>query len=195
MALGASAEPAVSGAISGGNWQRERPQARQQAESSMRKILVMIPAGEVYDHDTVSVGTRPTIPSVIDQYHNIGDAFVHDSSLKLLDYIKFRYSRSAGQPGGHRPVQRRIRLLLFARIELPESLDGLVERSQCAEKAEDPGNRFRHRRTSALLRAAHPLGRDEASDAGHRGSLDDARRARNLRGPNFSGPSASKTSG
>lgn len=86
MALGASAEPAVSGAISDGNRQRERPQARQQAESSMRKILVMIPAGEVYDHDCVRWYKAHDTQRCIDQYHNIGDAFVHDSSLKLLDY-------------------------------------------------------------------------------------------------------------
>lgn len=49
----------------------------------MRKILVMIPAGEVYNHDCVR---WYDLPGSIEHYHNIGDAFVHDSSLKLLDY-------------------------------------------------------------------------------------------------------------
>lgn len=52
----------------------------------MRKILVMIPAGEVYDHDCVRWYKASDIQRNIDHYHNIGDAFVHDSSLKLLDY-------------------------------------------------------------------------------------------------------------
>lgn len=52
----------------------------------MRKILVMIPAGEVYNHDCVRWYKAHDTQHSIDQYHNIGDAFVHDSSLKLLDY-------------------------------------------------------------------------------------------------------------
>ena len=52
----------------------------------MRKILVMIPAGEVYDHDCVRWYRAHDVQRSIDRYHNIGDAFVHDSSLKLLDY-------------------------------------------------------------------------------------------------------------
>lgn len=52
----------------------------------MRKILVMIPAGEMYDHDCVRWYKAHDVQRSIDSYHNIGDAFVHDSSLKLLDY-------------------------------------------------------------------------------------------------------------
>ncbi len=52
----------------------------------MRKILVMIPAGEVYDHDCVRWYRAHDVQRSINKYHNIGDAFVHDSSLKLLDY-------------------------------------------------------------------------------------------------------------
>jgi hypothetical protein len=52
----------------------------------MRKILVMIPAGETYDHDCVRWYRAADVQRSIDSYHNIGDAFVHDSSLKLLDY-------------------------------------------------------------------------------------------------------------
>ena len=54
----------------------------------MRKILVMIPAGEMYDHDCVRWYRAHDVQRSIDHYHNIGDAFVHDSSLKLLDYDK-----------------------------------------------------------------------------------------------------------
>lgn len=54
----------------------------------MRKILVMIPAGETYDHDCVRWYRAHDVQRSIDHYHNIGDAFVHDSSLKLLDYDK-----------------------------------------------------------------------------------------------------------
>jgi hypothetical protein len=52
----------------------------------MRKILVMIPAGETYDHDCVRWYQAHNVQRSIEHYHNIGDAFVHDSSLKLLDY-------------------------------------------------------------------------------------------------------------
>ena len=66
----------------------------------MRKILVMIPAGEVYDHDCVRWYKAHDTQRCIDQYHNIGDAFVHDSSLKLLDYDQVSVLRSA------RPTRR-----------------------------------------------------------------------------------------
>ena len=52
----------------------------------MRKILVMIPAGEMYDHDCVRWYRAHDVQRSINHYHNIGDAFVHDSSLKLLAY-------------------------------------------------------------------------------------------------------------
>ena len=55
-------------------------------EETMRKILVMIPAGETYDHDCVRWYQAHDVQRSIEHYHNIGDAFVHDSSLKLLDY-------------------------------------------------------------------------------------------------------------
>lgn len=48
----------------------------------------MIPSGEVYDHDNVRWYRYKDIQSHINQYHNIGDAFVYDSSLKLLNFDK-----------------------------------------------------------------------------------------------------------
>lgn len=52
----------------------------------MRKILIMISAGEIYDHDCVRWYRAHDIQRWIEHYHNIGDAFVLDSSLKLLDF-------------------------------------------------------------------------------------------------------------
>ena len=52
----------------------------------MTAVLVMIPAGEVYDHDCVRWYNHRNVQRSINHYHNIGDAFVHDSSLKLLNY-------------------------------------------------------------------------------------------------------------
>ena len=52
----------------------------------MRKILVMIPAGEVYDRDCTRWYHWDDRQQTIAHYHNIGDSFVFDSSLKLLDY-------------------------------------------------------------------------------------------------------------
>ena len=52
----------------------------------MANILVMIPSGEVYDHDCVRWYSYKDIQRSINHYHNIGDAFVYDSSLKLLTY-------------------------------------------------------------------------------------------------------------
>ena len=54
----------------------------------MAKILVMIPSGEVYNHDCVRWYEYQQVQKHIDHYHNIGDAFVFDSSLKLLNYDK-----------------------------------------------------------------------------------------------------------
>jgi hypothetical protein len=51
-----------------------------------RKILVISPSGEVYDHNCVRWYSRSSFAHKPDHYHNIGDAFVFDSSLKLLDY-------------------------------------------------------------------------------------------------------------
>src|SRR5262245_16844568 len=52
----------------------------------MTNVVVMSPAGEVYDHDCVRWYDAQNIQRSIDHYHNIGDAFVYDSSLKLLDF-------------------------------------------------------------------------------------------------------------
>ncbi len=54
----------------------------------MARILVMIPSGEVYDHDNVRWYKYQDIQRSINRYHNIGDAFVYDSSLKLMNFDK-----------------------------------------------------------------------------------------------------------
>ena len=54
----------------------------------MKSILVISPSGEVYDHDNVRWYNYRDIQRSISHYHNIGDAFVFDSSLKLLNYDK-----------------------------------------------------------------------------------------------------------
>lgn len=52
----------------------------------MPNILVMIPSGEVYDHDCVRWYNYKDVQGNLNHYHNIGDAFVFDSSLKLLNF-------------------------------------------------------------------------------------------------------------
>ena len=52
----------------------------------MARILVISPSGEVYDHDNVRRYRHSQLQSHINHYHNIGDAFVFDSSLKLLNF-------------------------------------------------------------------------------------------------------------
>ncbi len=47
-------------------------------------ILVISPSGQVYDHDNVR--WYADFVNSIEHYHNIGDAFVFDSSLKLLEF-------------------------------------------------------------------------------------------------------------
>lgn len=54
----------------------------------MARALVMIPSGEVYDHDCVRWYSYQDVQRNINGYHNIGDAFVYDSSLKLLNFEK-----------------------------------------------------------------------------------------------------------
>ena len=52
----------------------------------MAKILIISPSGEVYDHDCVRWYSHLNFAVAPDHYHNIGDAFVYDSSLKLLHF-------------------------------------------------------------------------------------------------------------
>ena len=56
------------------------------SKTSPKKILVISPSGEVYDHDCVRWYSSMSFAKAPDHYHNIGDAFVFDSSLKLLNY-------------------------------------------------------------------------------------------------------------
>jgi hypothetical protein len=55
-------------------------------DTFMTKILVISPSGEVYDHDCVRWYSALSFAREPNHYHNIGDAFVFDSSLKLLNY-------------------------------------------------------------------------------------------------------------
>jgi hypothetical protein len=52
----------------------------------MKRILVISPSGEVYDHDCVCWYDHKNVQANLHHYHNIGDAFVFDSSLKLLNF-------------------------------------------------------------------------------------------------------------
>ena len=54
----------------------------------MKRVLVISPSGEVYDHDNVRWYNYKDVQRSINHYHNIGDAFVFDSSLKLLNFSK-----------------------------------------------------------------------------------------------------------
>ncbi|WP_029061284.1 polysaccharide pyruvyl transferase family protein [Labrenzia sp. DG1229] len=56
----------------------------------MPRVLVMIPSGEVYNHDSVRWYRYQDVQRSINHYHNIGDAFVFDSTLKLLNFTKIR---------------------------------------------------------------------------------------------------------
>jgi Polysaccharide pyruvyl transferase len=64
----------------------ESPMAPLASPASERlpNILVISPSGEVYDHDCVRWYSKS--PNHIERYHNIGDAFVFDSALKLLKF-------------------------------------------------------------------------------------------------------------
>jgi Polysaccharide pyruvyl transferase len=53
----------------------------------MKKILVMIPApGEVYDRNCVRAYDYKNAETNAQKYYNMGDLFVYDSSLKLLEF-------------------------------------------------------------------------------------------------------------
>jgi hypothetical protein len=52
----------------------------------MKKVLVISPSGEVYNHDCVRWYSDVGFDTHPDHYHNIGDAFVFDSSLKLMQF-------------------------------------------------------------------------------------------------------------
>lgn len=50
-----------------------------------KKILVISPAGAVYDHDNVKWYNFPK-EKIVGDYFNIGDMIVYDSTLKMLDF-------------------------------------------------------------------------------------------------------------
>jgi Polysaccharide pyruvyl transferase len=52
----------------------------------LARILVISPSGEVYDHDNVRWYQHADTQRSIGHYHNSGDMFVFDSSLKLLKF-------------------------------------------------------------------------------------------------------------
>jgi hypothetical protein len=56
----------------------------------MTKILAMFPSGEVHDRDCVRWYSDLGFATHPDHYHNIGDAFVYDSSLKLMRFEELR---------------------------------------------------------------------------------------------------------
>lgn len=53
------------------------------------RVLVISPAGQVYDHDRVRWYNDPR-DQMLDRYFNIGDMVVFDSTLKLIDYADVR---------------------------------------------------------------------------------------------------------
>lgn len=52
----------------------------------MKRVLVISPSGEIYEHDNVRWYEALGFKTHPNHYHNIGDAFVYDSSLKLISY-------------------------------------------------------------------------------------------------------------
>jgi hypothetical protein len=53
--------------------------------SPFSRVLVISPAGRVYNHDCVQWYERP-LSRITGEYFNIGDMVVYDSTLKLLNY-------------------------------------------------------------------------------------------------------------
>jgi hypothetical protein len=60
------------------------PAAAAPRGGRLPNILVISPSGEVYDHNCVRWYSKS--PNHLERYHNIGDAFVYDSALKLLEF-------------------------------------------------------------------------------------------------------------
>lgn len=65
-----------------GEWMQDRLSLK----GSAPRILVMIPSGEIYNNNCVRWYNYENVQDNINHYHNIGDAFVFDSSLKLLNF-------------------------------------------------------------------------------------------------------------
>jgi len=53
--------------------------------SPLSRVLVISPAGRVYDHDNVQWYDFPS-ERIANEYFNIGDMIVYDSTLKILNY-------------------------------------------------------------------------------------------------------------
>lgn len=53
-----------------------------------RKIAILIPSGEIYDHDRVRSYFWNEPKNIIESDANIGDTFVYEATLRLLDFEK-----------------------------------------------------------------------------------------------------------
>lgn len=60
----------------------------------MSRVLVMLAAGETYEHDNVRWYRSASKQDLL-KYHNIGDSFVYDSSLKLIRFDALEHLRHA----------------------------------------------------------------------------------------------------
>ena len=114
----------------------------------MARVLVMIPSGEVYDHDNVRWYDYKDVQQHINHYHNIGDAFVFDSSLKLLNFDKLECSRRSSIRSSTTSIAS-TRNTTTSSCAAPTTSTRTCDWSQTAEvlqAAQDPGHRLRHRR-------------------------------------------------
>ena len=85
------------------------------SEARGKRVLVISPAGEVHDHDNVCWYSDQTKSQVTQNYFNIGDMVVYDSTLKLLAFSTVR----------ELPIDR----IDAARIEDAQTYDFIIVRA------------------------------------------------------------------
>jgi Polysaccharide pyruvyl transferase len=76
-------QPSVASNSVAGRDDRSAPEMQRR---SSRKIVALIPAGETYDKTSVRSWTHADPVSDVKQHYNAGDMFVHEASLRLLDF-------------------------------------------------------------------------------------------------------------
>jgi hypothetical protein len=80
------------------------PRSRALAEGRPARIGVISPAGKIVDHDQVLTYAHGDADKSVTQFMNIGDSFVYDSSLKILDFselVPIHVSEDANELAAH----------------------------------------------------------------------------------------------
>ena len=128
----------------------------------MKRVLVISPSGEVYDHDNVRWYNYKDVQRSINHYHNIGDAFVFDSSLKLLNFSKLNALEIVNPKFDDMDrINAEYDFVFLRGSNYVHKRHALEPDRRGAQAAQDPGDRLGHRCAGPGEGQARVVRRDE----------------------------------